>query len=93
MTRFLRFVLACVASPLAIAAPAEAQSVPANVGTPAPAGTYALVTGNGSFSVNALVTTNASGHATGISGFVNGSDPITGLSTYAGGEVLSDASY
>ena len=86
MSRFVLWVLACAVASFAIAAPAEAQSVPANVGTPAPAGTYALVTGNGSFSVNALVTTNASGHATGISGFVNGSDPITGLSTYAGAD-------
>lgn len=86
MTRFLRFVLACVASPLAIAGSAKAQSVPANVGTPAPAGTYALDMGNGSVLVNALITTNASGHATGISGLVNGSDPITGLSNYAGAD-------
>lgn len=86
MPDLLRFLLASVVSSLSIAGAAEAQSVPATVGASAPAGTYHLDTGNGSVTVDALVTTNASGHATGISGLVNGSDPITGLSNYAGAD-------
>lgn len=86
MTRFVRFLLACAVSSLAIAGPVEAQTVPGSVGTAAPAGTYQLLTGNGSVLVDALITTNAAGHATGISGLVNGSDPITSLSSYAGAD-------
>lgn len=85
MRRFVSFLLACAISSF-VAIPAEAQSVPLSVGAAAPAGTYLILTGNGSVIVNALITTNSSGHATGISGIVNGSDPITGLSNYAGAD-------
>jgi hypothetical protein len=86
MLRFLRFVLACFVSSLPLAVPAEAQSIPASVGARAPAGTYHLDVGNGSAFVDALVTTNGSGHAIGISGLVNASNSITGLSSYAGAD-------
>lgn len=86
MSRFARFVFACAVSSFAIAGPAAAQSVPATVGARAPAGTYHLDAGNGSVLVDALITTNGSGHATGISGLVNGADPIIGLSNYAGAD-------
>lgn len=86
MPRLVHFVVAYIASSLALAGPADAQSVPVSVGRPAPAGTYHLDMGNGSVLVAALVTTNASGHATDISGLVDGSNPITGLSNYAGAD-------
>jgi hypothetical protein len=71
---------------LALAAPAQSQSVPANVGARAPAGTYDLNVANGSVVVNALITTDSNGHATGISGIVNQIDPFTDLSSYAGAD-------
>ena len=71
---------------LALASPAYSQAVPTSVGTRATAGTYDFDVSNGSVVVDALITTNASGHATAISGLVNGTDPITGLSSYAGAD-------
>jgi hypothetical protein len=71
---------------LALATPAYSQVVPTSVGTSADAGTYDLDVSNGSFDVDALITTNSAGHATAISGFVNDTDPITGLSSYAGAD-------
>jgi PEP-CTERM motif len=71
---------------LVLAAPAYSQAVPTSVGTRATAGTYDFDVSNGSIVVDALITTNASGHATAITGLVNGADPITGLSTYAGAD-------
>lgn len=76
----------CMLVSLAFAAPAQSQAVPANVGITASAGIYDLNVTNGSVVVNALITTNSTGHATGISGLVDGTDPITGLSTYAGAD-------
>ena len=52
---------------LALASPAYSQAVPTSVGTRATAGTYDFDVSNGSVVVDALITTNASGHATAIS--------------------------
>lgn len=88
MSRYLNFLLGCsfTAVALAASAPAQSQAVPSTTGTRAIAGTYNFDVSNGSTIVDALITTNSAGHATGITGLVNGIDPITGLSTYAGAD-------
>jgi hypothetical protein len=88
MSRLKRWSIACVMTLAAFAhAPvAQAQSVPTNVGTKVTAGTYNFDFANGSFFADGAITTDATGHATTIFGLVNGTDPITGLSTYAGAD-------
>jgi hypothetical protein len=85
MPRIFGFSLACAAL-VSLGAPAHSQSVPANVGLPAAAGAYNFFASNASTSVNGIITTDATGHATAISGLVNGTNAITGLSTYAGAD-------
>jgi hypothetical protein len=71
---------------LVCAAPAQSQSVPTSVGTRVTAGTYSFDVSNGSVFVSGMITTDSTGHATTVSGLVNGTDPITGLSSYAGAD-------
>lgn len=86
MFRFKPLLLGALCGLLTMATPIHAQSVPTSVGTRATAGTYSFHVTSGSTLVDALVTTNGTGHAVGISGLVNNTDPITGLSTYAGAD-------
>jgi hypothetical protein len=66
MSYFKSFSLACAGTmiSLAFAVPACSQAVPANVGTPASAGNYSFLIGNGSTAANGVVTTDSTGHAT-----------------------------
>ncbi|GAA3894805.1 hypothetical protein GCM10022276_12410 [Sphingomonas limnosediminicola] len=77
---------AAVACGLAFAAPGHALGVPATTGTKAAAGTYHFTWSVGSVFADGTIVTNASGHATSISGLVNGTNVITGLSSYAGAD-------
>ena len=88
MLRFENIALACAATLMSVvcAAPAQSQAVPTSVGTRAPAGTYNFDIALGSTLAGGTITTDANGHATAISGLVNGTDPITGLSSYAGAD-------
>lgn len=90
MARFRKAMLVCASASigLAFATSAQSQAVPTSVGSLAPAGSYTLNMSNGSAFAAAMVTTDATGHATAISGLVDGFDPITGLSTYAGADNL-----
>jgi PEP-CTERM motif-containing protein len=85
MSRFKSYTFASAVTLIALAltGPAQCQAVPASVGARAPAGIYNFDVGNGSVFVDGMITTDSNGHATDISGLVNGTDPITGLSTYA----------
>ena len=85
MSRFKSFKFWCASTlvSVAFAAPAHSQAVPVDVGARAPAGTYNFDVSNGSVFVDGFITTDSNGHATSIWGFVNNTDPITGLSTYA----------
>ncbi|MBW0006807.1 MAG: PEPxxWA-CTERM sorting domain-containing protein [Sphingomonas sp.] len=88
MSLFRVFTFACAATIVAFTSgsTAHSQAVPAAVGAPAPAGTYQFDINNGSIFALGSVTTDSAGHATSIYGLVNGTDPITGLSTYAGAD-------
>ena len=88
MLHLKRSIFACAVTlaALACAPVAEAQSVPTTVGTRAPQGSYSFDLDNGSISAAGTITTDLTGHATTIFGLVNGTDPITGLSTYAGAD-------
>ena len=88
MSRFKNFTLACAATAISVvsAAPAQSQAVPTSAGARAPAGTYDFDVAIGSIFAGGTITTDSTGHATTISGLVNGTDPITGLSNYAGAD-------
>jgi PEP-CTERM motif-containing protein len=77
------FATAATLISLAVAGPAQCQAIPTSVGARATAGTYNFNVGDGSVFVDGMITTDSNGHATAISGLVNGTDAITGLSTYA----------
>ena len=83
-----RLIFACAVTVAALAhAPvAQSQSVPTSVGVSAAAGSYNFNFANGTDSAAGTITTDSTGHATTIFGLVNGTDPITGLSTYAGAD-------
>ena len=85
MSRLRRLIFRCAVTlaTLVHAPIALSQSVPATVGTRATAGTYNFDFSNGSIFAVGTITTDLTGHATGIFGSVNGADSITGLSTYA----------
>lgn len=88
MTRFKKIAFGCCAALISLtyAAPAMCQTVPPTVGAPASAGSYSFGVTADSIFADAIITTDASGHATNIVGLVNGTDPITGLSNYAGAD-------
>jgi hypothetical protein len=90
MSRLRKAILACAGASICLgfATPAQSQVVPTSNGTLAPAGSYTLNMSNGSDFAAALVTTDATGQATNISGLVDGTDPITALSSYAGADNL-----
>ena len=71
---------------MAAAAPAWSQQVPTNVGTSATAGSYNFDFSVGTVSAGGTILTDNTGHATAITGLVNGADAITGLSSYAGAD-------
>ena len=82
-TKSMTVVAAAFALSLTAGTPVFAQSVPTSAGARATAGSYNFNVSNGSIFAGGTVTTNAMGHAISISGLVNGTDTITGLSNYA----------
>ena len=88
MSGLTNFTLVCGASlmSLAMAVPAQSQAVPTTVGTRATAGIYNFDLSVGSFTADGSITADSNGHATAIAGLVDGTDPITGLSNYAGAD-------
>ena len=84
-TVFLHAGVAALVS-LGLGAPVQAQAVPASVGATVGAGAYGFHIAVGSVFADGTILANASGHATSISGLVNNTDAITGLSSYAGAD-------
>ena len=71
---------------LAFASPALSQQVPTSPGISATAGSYNFNFAVGNVTAAGTITTDTTGHATWITGLVNATDPITGLSSYAGAD-------
>jgi hypothetical protein len=88
MSRFTNFIFGCSAACMAMASSsiAQAQAVPTTAGARATAGSYVFDISLDSLFAGGTITTDSTGHAIGITGLVNGTDPITGLSTYAGAD-------